>query len=65
MILGNQTWQAGLAAQAKQPLYILEIPAFGIYLSTFPAIQNGTPVLAIPQLTGYGVTVYGVGGYGT
>lgn len=60
MIQGNQTWQASLSAPQKQALYILEIPQFGIYLASFTSDK-----LAIPQLTGYGVTLYGIGGYGT
>lgn len=60
MIQGNQTWTAVLNQQQKQPLYIFEIPQFGIVLSSFSAsllLSSGTG--------GYGVTLYGIGGYGT
>jgi hypothetical protein len=60
MIQGNQNWTAGLAQAQKQALYMLTIPAFGIMLTSFSPslIQMAGP-------GGYGVTVYGVGGYGT
>jgi hypothetical protein len=60
MISGNQNWTAALGQAQKQALYIFAIPAFGIILSTFPPslIQTG-------GAGGYGVTLNGVGGYGT
>ena len=60
MIQGNQTWQTGLSAQAKQPLYILQIPQFGIVLASFTQSQ-------IQPLTqcGYGVMTWGIAGWGT
>ncbi len=58
MINGNQTWTAALAQPQKQPLYIFQIPQFGIIISSFD------PALIQPQ-SGYGNTSYGVGGYGT
>ncbi|HKS97521.1 MAG TPA: hypothetical protein VJV74_15510 [Terriglobia bacterium] len=59
MIQGNQTWQNALAQQAKQPLYTFEIPDFGIIIASF------TTAAASITLGGYGITTYGVGGYGT
>jgi len=59
MIQGNQTWQNALAQQAKQPLYTFEIPDFGIVIASFSASADNV------TLGGYGITVYGVGGYGT
>jgi hypothetical protein len=59
MIQGNQTWQAALAQQTKQPLYIFEIPDFGIVVASFSAAAAGV------TLGGYGITAYGAGGYGT
>lgn len=58
MIQGNQNWQAALAALQKQPLYLVEIPAFGVMIASFDSslLSVGTG--------GYGVTLYGVGGYG-
>ena len=35
MIVGNQNWQQALNQQVKQPLYVFEIPDFGIVLATF------------------------------
>jgi len=60
MIQGNQTWQAGLSAPQKQPLYILQIPQFGIVLASFTQTQ-------IQSMTksGYGAMTWGVGGWGT
>lgn len=58
MIQGNQTWQNALNQPQKQPLYVLTIPAYGIILASF------TESLLLPP-GGYGVTLYGVGGYGT
>ena len=60
MIIGNQTWQAGLADLQKQPCYILEIPTFGVFLATC-----SDSVLQDPTLSGYGVSLYGLAGYGT
>jgi hypothetical protein len=60
MISGNQTWQTGLNAQAKQPLYVLQIPQFGIVISSFTAAQ----IQSLSQ-SGYGAMVWGVGGWGT
>jgi hypothetical protein len=60
MIQGNQTWQSGLSALQKQPLYVLQIPQFGIVLASFTQSQ-------IQPLTqsGYGVMSWGVNGWGT
>ena len=60
MINGNQTWQAGLNAQAKQPLYVLQIPQFGIVLASFTLTQ----IQPLAQ-SGYGAMGWGVGGWGT
>ncbi len=59
MIQGNQTWQNALLQQAKQPLYTFEVPDFGIIVASF------TTTAAAVTLGGYGITLYGVGGYGT
>jgi hypothetical protein len=60
MIQGNQTWTQALGQPQKQPMYALVIPAFGIYLTSFL-------VSALPQpgTSGWGVTLWGVGGWGT
>ena len=60
MILGNQTWQTGLNAQAKLPLYVLQIPQFGIVISSFTAAQ-----IQSLSHSGYGVMTWGIGGWGT
>jgi len=60
MIVGNQTWQTGVSAQAKQPLYILQIPQFGIVLASFTQSQ----IQSLTQ-SGYGVMTWGVAGWGT
>ncbi len=60
MIDGNQTWQQGLNALQKQALYILQIPQFGIVLATFSAAQ----IQSLTQ-SGWGVTQWGVNGWGT
>jgi hypothetical protein len=60
MINGNQTWQSGLNTQAKQPLYILQIPQFGIVLASFTQAQ----IQPLNQ-SGYGVATWGIGGWGT
>ncbi|MGH9449819.1 MAG: hypothetical protein ACRD11_04680 [Terriglobia bacterium] len=59
MIQGNQGWQTALAALQKQPLYVLEIPDFGVVIASF---DSG---LLNVGVGGYGVTLYGIGGYGT
>jgi hypothetical protein len=59
MIIGNQSWQNALAHQNKQPLYTFEIADFGIIVATFSAAA------ASVTLGGYGLTLYGAGGYGT
>lgn len=59
MISGNQTWQNALAQQVKQPLYTFEIPDFGIIVGSF------TTAPASVTQGGYGILLYGVGGYGT
>jgi hypothetical protein len=60
MISGNQTWQSGLNSPQKQPLYVLQIPQFGIVLSSFTQAQ-------IQSLgsSGWGVMGYGISGWGT
>ena len=58
MIQGNQTWQQALNEQVKQPLYVFEIPDFGIIVATFSAASANV------NLGGYGVTVYGAAQYG-
>jgi hypothetical protein len=57
MITGNQTWQAALAPNQKQPLYVLVIPNFGLYLASFSA---GAGVV----IGGFGIGVYGLAPYG-
>ncbi|HMD97335.1 MAG TPA: hypothetical protein VKM93_08440 [Terriglobia bacterium] len=59
MIQGNQTWQNALAMLQKQPLYTVEIPAFGFIIASFTTAQTGVTT------AGYGVGLYGVGAYGT
>jgi hypothetical protein len=59
MIQGNQTWQMALAQLQKQPLYVLQIPDFGVILASFSTSAAGV------GLAGYGVGGYGVAGYGT
>ena len=58
MIQGNQSWTNALAQLQKQPLYTFEVPDFALILASFTTAANVT-------LGGYGITVYGVGGYGT
>ena len=58
MIQANQTWLNALGQQQKRPLYVLIIPAFGIYLTSF-----STSLL--PALGGWGVMLWGIGGWGT
>ena len=60
MISGNQTWQSGLTSPQKQPLYILQIPQFGIVLASFTLSQ----IQPLNQ-SGYGSMAWGVGGWGT
>ncbi len=43
----------------KQPLYVLEFSDFGVTVASFSVDP------AAVTLGGYGVTRYGVGGYGT
>jgi hypothetical protein len=60
MISGNQTWQTGLNAPQKQPLYVLQIPQFGIVLASFTLLQ----IQPLSQ-SGYGAMAWGIGGWGT
>jgi hypothetical protein len=60
MINGNQTWQTGLNTLQKQPLYVLQIPQFGIVLASFTLAQ----IQPLAQ-SGYGATAWGIGGWGT
>lgn len=59
MIQGNQAWQEALNQQVKQPLYLFEIPDFGLVVATFSAASANVNV------GGYGVAGYGAAGYGT
>jgi len=61
MIQGNQTWTQALAQTQKQPYYLVEIPDFAIAIASFSVTANVVPI----ALSGYGVTLYGIGGYGT
>ncbi len=58
MIQGNNTWTQALAQPQKQPLYVLQIPNFGIYLASFSPTTTGV------GLAGYGVGLYGIEPYG-
>lgn len=58
MIQGNSNWTNALAQSQKQPLYVFQVPDFALLLASFSTSANVT-------VGGYGVTVYGVGGYGT
>jgi len=44
----------------KQAYYVVEIPDFAIAIASLPPSSQVATTLA-----GYGVTLYGVGGYGT
>ncbi|MGH9406335.1 MAG: hypothetical protein ACRD3D_10940 [Terriglobia bacterium] len=59
MIVGNQTWQTALAALQKQPLWVLEIPDYGVLVASFDYTRLSVGI------GGYGTTLYGIGGYGT
>jgi hypothetical protein len=59
MISGNQAWQTALQSGQKQPLYVFEIPDLGLVIASF------SPSVVTLAQGGYGVTLYGVGGYGT
>lgn len=58
MIQGNTTWQVALAQLQKQPLYVLQIPDFGVILASFSVAATGVSV------GGYGVGAYGAAPYG-
>jgi hypothetical protein len=60
MIQGNQAWTQALAQLQKQAFYTVEIRDFAIAITNFPATAQ-----VVTTLGGYGVTLYGVGGYGT
>jgi len=60
MIQGNQIWTQALAQAQKQPYYLVEIPDFAIAIASFST--NANPVTTP---SGYGVTQYGIAGYGT
>jgi len=49
-----------LAQAQKQPYYFVEIPDFAIAIASFSSTAN-----VVTTLGGYGITLYGVGGYGT
>jgi hypothetical protein len=58
MISGNQNWLQALGQPAKQPMYVLTIPQYGIILASFSA--------SLLQVQGgYGVGLYGIAPYGT
>ncbi len=65
MISGNQAWNNALAQKAKQPLYTFEVHDFGIVLASFVASALATGASASITIGGYGVILYGIGGYGT
>jgi len=58
MINGSQTWNSNLSAQQKQPLYLLQIPQFGIALASYSLSQILPP-------SGWGVIAWGIGLWGT
>ncbi len=61
MISGNQTWQNALSAQVKRALYLFEIPDFGIIVTSFTTAALDANI----TVGGFGVTLLGVGGFGT
>jgi len=60
MISGNQTWQQGLNSLSKEPLYVLQIPQFGIILASFSQSQ-----IQAATSSGWGAMPWGAGGWGT
>ena len=60
MIQGNQNWQLALAQPQKQAYYLVEIPDFSIAIASFTASAQ-----AVTMPSGYGISLYGVGLYGT
>jgi len=49
-----------LAQAQKQPYYLVEITDFAIAIASFDSTAN-----VVTTLGGYGITLYGVGQYGT
>jgi hypothetical protein len=69
MIPGNQAWQLALAQPQKQAFYAVEIPDFAIVIASFTASALASAIsvpgsVPVSSGGGYGVTLYGVGGYG-
>ncbi len=48
-----------MAQLQKQPLYVLQIPDFGVVLASFSVAATGVGV------SGYGVGLYGIAPYGS
>jgi hypothetical protein len=63
MILTNAKWKADLAREQKKALYVLAVPEYNILITSF----LDTDLCASDQtgLVGYGVVLYGDGGYGS
>jgi hypothetical protein len=59
----NAKWKADLGREQKKALYILSIPEYNILVTSF----LDTDLCASDQagLTGYGIVLYGAGGYGS
>lgn len=68
MIDANQDFNAALSVEQKQALYALEIPAFGIIITSFTASQNllATSGPGSNQgSVGWGNFLYGIGVWGS
>jgi len=63
MIQANQTWVNALGQQAKRPLYVLQIPAFGICLASF-STAPAKPIIPAPGAGGWGVYAWGTNAWG-
>jgi hypothetical protein len=62
MIPVNAKWQADLAREQKKALYVFAIPEYNILVTSFLETD-----LCGSHATGYGygVILYGIGGYGS
>lgn len=61
MIVGPEAWERNIAAERKRALYLVELPEFGLIITSFVPTDVGIA----SGIGGWGVMLWGVDPWGS